>query len=100
MPARHNASMSDGVIPLIDLRQQALIPVVPAHPAAGTLLHDALGRPLRDLRISVTDRCNFRCSYCMPKEVFDQRYRFLPHDELLSFEEITRLAGVFAAHGV
>ena len=63
-------------------------------------LQDALGRPLRDLRISVTDRCNFRCSYCMPKEVFDKSYRFLPQDALLSFEEITRLAQVFASLGV
>jgi cyclic pyranopterin phosphate synthase len=58
-------------------------------PATG-LLAAALGRPLRDLRISVTDRCNFRCSYCMPKEVFDKDYPFLPHASLLSFEEITR----------
>ncbi|AKJ28954.1 molybdenum cofactor biosynthesis protein MoeA [Caldimonas brevitalea] len=63
-------------------------------------LADSLGRPLRDLRISVTDRCNFRCSYCMPKDVFDKSYRFLPHGALLSFEEITRLARVFVAHGV
>ena len=63
-------------------------------------LTDRLGRPLRDLRISVTDRCNFRCSYCMPKEVFDKRYDFLPHSSLLSFEEITRLARLFVAHGV
>jgi cyclic pyranopterin phosphate synthase len=55
---------------------------------------------LRDLRISVTDRCNFRCSYCMPKEVFDKAYKFLPHDSLLSFEEITRTARLFVAHGV
>jgi GTP 3',8-cyclase len=60
---------------------------------------DTLGRPLRDLRISVTDRCNFRCSYCMPKEVFDNQHAFLPHSALLSFEEITRLAGLFAAAG-
>ncbi|MBI3369873.1 MAG: GTP 3',8-cyclase MoaA, partial [Burkholderiales bacterium] len=53
-----------------------------------------------DLRISVTDRCNFRCSYCMPKEVFDRDYTFLPQTSLLSFEEITRLARLFAAHGV
>jgi cyclic pyranopterin phosphate synthase len=59
-----------------------------------------LGRPLRDLRISVTDRCNFRCSYCMPKSVFDRDYVFLPQSSLLSFEEITRLARLFAAHGV
>ncbi|MET0541315.1 MAG: GTP 3',8-cyclase MoaA [Variovorax sp.] len=68
-------------------------------PATG-LLFDTLGRPLTDLRISVTDRCNFRCSYCMPKEVFDKDYRYLPHAALLSFEEITRLARLFAAHGV
>ena len=61
---------------------------------------DALGRPLRDLRISVTDRCNFRCVYCMPKEVFGRDYAFLPREELLSFEEIERLARVFVAHGV
>ena len=68
-------------------------------PATGSL-HDRLQRPLRDLRISVTDRCNFRCSYCMPKEVFGKDYPYLPHSSLLSFEEITRVARVFAAHGV
>jgi cyclic pyranopterin phosphate synthase len=62
--------------------------------------HDAHGRPLHDLRISVTDRCNFRCVYCMPKEVFGRDYAFLPRGELLSFEEIERLARAFAAHGV
>jgi cyclic pyranopterin phosphate synthase len=61
---------------------------------------DRLQRPLRDLRISVTDRCNFRCTYCMPKEVYGSSYRFLPRSELLTFEEIERLARVFAAHGV
>jgi GTP 3',8-cyclase len=61
---------------------------------------DLLGRPLRDLRISVTDRCNFRCVYCMPKEVFGRDYRFLERRELLTFEEIERLARVFVAHGV
>jgi len=60
---------------------------------------DTLARPLRDLRISVTDRCNFRCSYCMPKEVFDHRHDFLPQTALLSFEEITRLARLFADAG-
>ncbi|WP_213766474.1 GTP 3',8-cyclase MoaA [Caballeronia sp. dw_19] len=60
---------------------------------------DMLGRPLRDLRISVTDRCNFRCSYCMPKEIFDDRHAFLPHSAMLTFEEITRLARLFAAAG-
>lgn len=63
-------------------------------------LTDTLNRPLRDLRISVTDRCNFRCTYCMPKEVFGHDFRFLPPGELLTFEEITRLARIFIAHGV
>jgi GTP 3',8-cyclase len=61
---------------------------------------DRLGRPLRDLRISVTDRCNFRCPYCMPQEVFGRDYRFLPRDEILRFEEIRRLAAVFVGLGV
>ncbi|WP_242671218.1 GTP 3',8-cyclase MoaA [Hylemonella gracilis] len=64
------------------------------------LPHDRLGRPLRDLRISVTDRCNFRCSYCMPKEVFTKDYPYLPHSDLLTFEEISRLARAFATLGV
>ncbi|MBB5203564.1 cyclic pyranopterin phosphate synthase [Inhella inkyongensis] len=67
---------------------------------AGAPLQDRLGRPLRDLRISVTDRCNFRCSYCMPKAVFGPGYRFLPQQDLLSFEEISRLARVFVDLGV
>ena len=61
---------------------------------------DAFGRPLRDLRISITDRCNFRCVYCMPKEVFGRDYAFLPRGELLTFEEIERLARAFVANGV
>src|ERR1700716_2646214 len=61
---------------------------------------DKLARPVRDLRISVTDRCNFRCVYCMPAEVFGRDHRFLDRKELLTFEEITRLARVFVAHGV
>jgi GTP 3',8-cyclase len=61
---------------------------------------DTFGRSLRDLRISVTDRCNFRCVYCMPKEVFGRDYRFLDRRELLSFEEIERLARAFVPHGV
>ena len=65
-----------------------------------TPLVDRLGRPLHDLRISVTDRCNFRCVYCMPKEVFGRDFRFLPRSELLSFEELERVARVFAAAGV
>jgi cyclic pyranopterin phosphate synthase len=93
--------MADKVIPLADHRYAASVPRIPKVllPPNG-LLGDRLGRPLRDLRISVTDRCNFRCSYCMPREVFDKQYSFLPHSSLLSFEEITRLAGIFVAHGV
>jgi cyclic pyranopterin phosphate synthase len=86
-----------------------ILPLHPEHAAAmppltthvtGGLLRDSLGRPLRDLRISVTDRCNFRCSYCMPKEVFDKDYTYLPHASLLSFEEITRVSRQFVALGV
>ena len=89
------------IIPLADLRYASRVPPIPAALTAPTgLLSDTRGRPLRDLRISVTDRCNFRCSYCMPREVFDKNYAFLPQTSLLSFEEITRLAGIFAAHGV
>ena len=90
------------VIPLTDARLGLPLPPLlrmPPIPLTG-LLTDTLGRPLRDLRISVTDRCNFRCSYCMPKEVFDKNHAFLPQAELLSFEEITRLARLFVAHGV
>jgi cyclic pyranopterin phosphate synthase len=91
--------MGERVIALADWRHATLaLPTTPV-PAQG-FVADALGRALRDLRISVTDRCNFRCSYCMPKEVFDTRYSFLPHSALLSFEEITRLARLSAAHGV
>src|SRR6185437_2232732 len=61
---------------------------------------DTRHRPMRDLRISVTDRCNFRCVYCMPKEVFDGSYKFLPHADLLTFEEIARVARAFVDAGV
>ncbi len=64
------------------------------------MLLDTLKRPLRDLRISVTDRCNFRCVYCMPKDIFGSSYQFLPRSEVLTFEEIARLARLFIAHGV
>jgi GTP 3',8-cyclase len=63
-------------------------------------VEDTFGRGLRDLRISVTDRCNFRCVYCMPKEAFGPNYRFLPRAELLTFEEIVRVAKIFQGHGV
>ena len=64
------------------------------------MIQDRLNRPLHDLRISVTDRCNFRCPYCMPAEVFGESYKFLPKDEILTFEEITRLTHIFSSLGV
>ncbi len=76
----------------------APLPPVPADPPAPTTV-DTLGRPLRDLRISVTDRCNFRCVYCMPREIFGRDYAFLPRSMVLTFEEITRLARLFAGLG-
>ena len=79
----------DGTPPIPPLERDAASPVV-----------DTRGRALRDLRISVTDRCNFRCTYCMPKEVFGAAYQFLPHAELLTFEEIVRLAKIFGENGV
>src|SRR6478672_2147500 len=89
------------VIPVADYRSMQSAPAIPAMlESPDGLLADSLARPLRDLRISVTDRCNFRCVYCMPKEVFDKDYAFLPHGALLSFEEITRVARLFVAHGV
>ncbi|MBV8625883.1 MAG: GTP 3',8-cyclase MoaA [Herbaspirillum sp.] len=99
--------MNKRVIPIVDYRQAVSaskaapgLPatLLPSEPVG--LLSDALGRPLQDLRISVTDRCNFRCVYCMPKDVFDKQYQFLPHSDLLSFEELTRVARQFVAHGV
>ena len=91
------------VIPVADARahpgglpQPAALPSV----TPTGLLADARGRRLRDLRVSVTDRCNFRCVYCMPKDAFGRDYPFLPHSALLTFEEIARLARVFKLHGV
>src|SRR5579875_105026 len=75
---------------------------LPIPPLTGGLFApvlDARRRALHDLRISVTDRCNFRCTYCMPRSVFNERYSFLPQQELLSFEEIVRLARAFHGHG-
>ncbi|MDK3021232.1 GTP 3',8-cyclase MoaA [Cupriavidus taiwanensis] len=96
--------MTESVIPIFDLRDhryRSMTPSIPGTLVAPTgLVADRRGRPLHDLRISVTDRCNFRCVYCMPKEVFDKDYTFLPHSELLSFEEIERTARLFIAHGV
>src|ERR1700709_108398 len=96
--------MVSKVIPVADWRTLPL-----GHPAPDLsgpmvqpsgVLADARARPLRDLRISVTDRCNFRCVYCMPKEVFGKDYQFLERRALLSFEEITRLARVCGRLGV
>ena len=86
------------VIPIENRRGAAGRAPAPAYD--GGRLADTLGRPMRDLRISVTDRCNFRCVYCMPRQVFDADYKFLPHDAILSFEEIARLAGIFVGLGV
>lgn len=91
--------MAEKIIMLNDERRPRLaIPTVLEEPTGR--VDDTLARPLHDLRISVTDRCNFRCVYCMPKEVFDKDYAYLPHTSLLSFEEITRIATIFVAHGV
>jgi cyclic pyranopterin phosphate synthase len=74
--------------------------VTPATEPAAHAVEDILGRPLHDLRISVTDRCNFRCTYCMPKEIFGPDFAFLPRSEVLTFEEIERVARVFVELGV
>ncbi len=92
------------VIPLMPARNAQVI--APASPAALSAMRraarvtDPRERRLHDLRISVTDKCNFRCTYCMPKDVFGPGYKFLPHDALLSFEEITRFSGIAATLGV
>lgn len=96
--------MTTKLIPIVDQRAASSVPMIPVGsartPAPSGTLADTRGRLLRDLRISVTDRCNFRCTYCMPKEVFDKDYVYLPKSELLSFEEITRMTRLFVAHGV
>jgi len=76
------------------------VPTTPSPASEGRAVRDLFARPLRDLRISVTDRCNLRCPYCMPAEVYGERYEFLPRPEILTFEEITRLARIFVARGV
>jgi cyclic pyranopterin phosphate synthase len=88
--------MQDKVIPI----RAAESVRAPTPPYDGAPLADTRGRGLRDLRISVTDRCNFRCVYCMPREVFDNEHKFLPHSAILSFEEIARLARTFVGLGV
>ena len=93
--------MTARIIPIVNQLASKLATELTTQSFPGTgLLTDTLARPLRDLRISVTDRCNFRCSYCMPSEVFNKDYAFLPQTSLLSFEEIARLARIFVAHGV
>jgi len=89
--------MGKVTIALHDARAGLPMPAARGAPTGAPV--DARGRGLRDLRISVTDRCNFRCTYCMPKEVFDADHPFLPHAEILSFEEIVRVARVFRALG-
>jgi len=97
------------IIPLIDVRRassaaerDAFVRAAANAPAPGESPSpcDVRGRALRDLRISVTDRCNFRCVYCMPKDVYGRDFPFLPHAELLTFEEIARIAAIFVEHGV
>ena len=93
--------MVEKVIPIRLDEGKGQVPPIPEQLVAANVLNkDTRGRPLRDLRISVTDRCNFRCTYCMPKEIFDKNYPYLSHNELLSFEEITRLTTIFASLGV
>ena len=96
--------MSEGhrIIPLSPVsfqRREGHLPKVPLPPILGPV-KDQRGRPLKDLRISVIDQCNFRCGYCMPKEIFHKDYVFLARDELLSFAEMTRLARIFVSLGV
>ena len=96
----YRKAMNAKVIPL-HLAASRTLPLIPADaPAPSGKLTDMRTRALRDLRISVTDRCNFRCTYCMPKSVFSKDYQFLPQSDLLSFEEIERVARIFVAHGV
>jgi cyclic pyranopterin phosphate synthase len=95
--------MNSRIIPIHDTRSAMALPLHSVQAGTSPLpavLLDQRARPLRDLRISVTDRCNFRCNYCMPKEVFNKDYAYLPHSSLLSFEEIEQMARVFVGQGV
>ena len=92
--------MTKPVIPILDHRRFVGVPTQLGADSAGDgTLRDRADRPLRDLRVSVTDRCNFRCVYCMPKSAFGRDHAFLPRDEVLSFEEIERVVRLFAARG-
>jgi cyclic pyranopterin phosphate synthase len=90
--------MTDKIIPIADQRRTMPLPAEGESSRPGRtdqgILQDTLGRPVRDLRISVTDRCNFRCVYCMPRDVFGPDYAFLSRGELLTFEEIARVARI------
>ena len=93
--------MTKKVIVIANKLPASPLPIIPTQmPDPNGMLSDTRGRLLRDLRISVTDRCNFRCTYCMPKLVFDKHYQFLPKSELLSFSEIARISHLFISHGV
>jgi cyclic pyranopterin phosphate synthase len=92
------AAVPSRVVPIVDQRSGKRVPSTTG-PIEGEL-RDRLGRQLRDLRVSVTDRCNFRCVYCMPKEVFGRDHEFLPHEDLLTFEEIARLAWILRDLGI
>jgi cyclic pyranopterin phosphate synthase len=93
--------MIEGIIPIAEHRYSNGVAGIPPNLEASVgLVTDTMKRPLRDLRISVTDRCNFRCVYCMPKDVFGKGYVFLPKTSLLSFEEINRIARLAVTHGV
>jgi len=91
--------MTDRVIPISDAHRVKPLPVRGNSAERSTRGSTRAAAPA-DLRISVTDRCNFRCVYCMPREVFGSDYKFLARDQLLSFEEIVRLARIFKGHGV
>lgn len=98
--------MNKKVIPItpsvahLDAQTQKALTVPQELQTPNGQLIDSRKRALRDLRISVTDRCNFRCPYCMPKEIFDKDFKYMGHKELLTFEEITRVANIFISHGV
>lgn len=93
--------MPKKIIPIVDYRHAKSVPTIPTlMEEPNGLIGDAFGRPLQDLRISLTDRCNFRCVYCMPIESFGKDHVFMPRSSMMTFEEITRVAKIFIAHGV
>src|SRR5260221_9916074 len=92
--------MTERVIRITDGRRMKPLPSEGTLGSPARSGEDALGRRLRDLRISVTDRCNFRCVYCMPREVFGKDFQFLERSALLTFEEVERVARAFASQGV